>query len=256
MKNKQLIFGRQPLVEALKEQKRIDKILIYKDARGEVIDEIKAMAKEQQVFVQLVMEDVLEKTLFRNGARSQPNHQGVLAFLSLIDYYKIEDVLPQIYEKGEVPLILVLENITDVGNFGAIARSALCLGAHALVIPHAHFAQINHDAMKSSAGALTQVTVCREFSLRRAVEYLKYNGVQIYATHVDKGMDIASVDLKEPCAIILGAEDTGVSHELLEKCDARVIIPMSGGFDSLNVSVSTGIVLYEALRQRLPNKNR
>jgi 23S rRNA (guanosine2251-2'-O)-methyltransferase len=251
MKNTQIIFGRQPVLEAILAGKRMDKILIHRESKAEVIDQIKAAAKNNGIYVQLVADEVVERTLHRNQIRHEANHQGVLAYLSLIDYYKIEDVLPQLYEEGKNPLIIVLDGVTDVGNFGAIARSVLCLGAHAIIIPFTQTAPVNYDAIKASAGALNSVIVCREISLRRAVEFLKYNGIKIMATHLGNGTAVDEVNFTEPCAIIMGAEDTGVSRELLEKCDERIYVPMIEGFDSLNVSVTTGIVLYEAGRQRL-----
>ena len=145
-----------------------------------------------------------------------------MAWTALITYYQIEDVLPQIFENAEIPLILILDGITDVGNLGAIARSAWCMGAHALVVPHNHSAQINADAVKSSAGAILQINVCRTFSLRRAVEYLKYNGIKIFASHVESGIPAGLLNLREPSAIILGPEGEGVSKELLDKADQQI----------------------------------
>lgn len=253
MKNQQphfCIFGRQPILEAFKAGKRFDKILLLKNASGEEIKEIISAAKNTETPIQNVPKEKLESVAQKYSRHKTANHQGVIGFLSIISYYTLDDVLHHIYTKGETPLLLLLDGITDVGNFGAIARSAECLGAHALIIPAQGSAQINAEAMKTSAGALNNILVCREKNLSEAVSFIKTNGIRIYGTEMKNSSEITKADFTVPCAIVLGAEGTGVSKLLLSKCDECVRIPMTGKTESLNVSVSAGIVLYEVQRQR------
>ncbi len=252
MKEKEvkIIYGRQPILEALKADIKFDKLIISQDAKGEVITEIKKIAQANNMYVQVVQESTIQNILTKNRISKSVNHQSIIGFTAIIEYQKLEDILPHIYEKGETPLIVILDGVTDVGNFGAIVRSALCMGAHAVVTSFSNSAQINQIAMKASAGALNMIPICKEFSLRRAVEFLKYNGLQILATNVENGVYISNAKFTEPCAIIIGSEDHGVSAELLEKSHHKIHIPMTANFDSLNVSVSAGIILYEAMKQR------
>ncbi len=178
------------------------------------------------------------------------NHQGVMCWLSLIEYQSLEDLLPSIYEKSEVPLLLLLDGVTDVRNFGAIARSAEVFGAHAIVIPRKKSAQITPDAIKTSAGALLEIPVCRESSIIAAIEFLQQSGVQVYASDLKSRREMKELDLTVPCAMIIGAEDRGVSRSLLQVVDKTFLIPQAGKTDSLNVSVATGIMMYEAMSQR------
>jgi 23S rRNA (guanosine2251-2'-O)-methyltransferase len=181
---------------------------------------------------------------------TRKNHQGVLAWLSLIEFQNIENLLPMIFEKGEDPLIIALDGVSDVRNFGAIVRSADCLGAHGIVIPEKGSARITADAIKTSAGALHSFPVCREKSLVRSVEYLKQSGLKVIAATEKSGLAISMAPLRGPVVIILGAEDKGISRELLALADQSVKIPMTGNIASLNVSVAAGILLYETARQR------
>lgn len=244
------IFGRQPVLEAFRTGKRFDKILLLKNAVSDEIREIQRWAKETETPIQNVPKEKLENVARKYSKYKEANHQGVMGFLSMIEYYTLDDVLHHIYAKGETPLLLVLDGITDVGNFGAIARSAEGLGAHALVIPSQGAAQINAEAMKASAGALNKILVCREKSLVTAVKFLKANGIRIIGTGMKKAVDIAQADLSVPCAIVLGSEGDGISAEVMKLCDETVTIPMSGTTESLNVSVSAGIILYQVYKCR------
>lgn len=244
------IFGRQPILEAFKAEKRFDKILILKNAGGVEMSEIEKRAKETNCPVQRVPKEKLDGLVRKYSKFREANHQGVIGFLSLIDYHSVDDVIYQALSNGENPLLLILDRITDVGNFGAIARSAECLGAHALVIPVQGSAQINPEAMKTSAGALNKIFVCREKSLITAVKFMKASGLKIFGTESGEAKNISEVDFSVPCAIVLGAEDEGISKEVLNLCDEKISIPMSGTTASLNVSVSAGIVLYEAVKNR------
>jgi 23S rRNA (guanosine2251-2'-O)-methyltransferase len=244
------IFGRNPVLEAFKAGKRFDKILLLKNTTGDDIRSIQVFAKDTDTPLQNVPKEKLDAVAKKYAKFRDANHQGVIGFLSIIDYYSLDDVLHSVYAKGETPLLMILDGITDVGNFGAIARSAECLGAHAIVLPLQGSAQINAEAMKSSAGALNNILVCREKSLVTAVKYLKVNGIRIFGTEMKTSSEISKADFKVPCAIVMGAEGSGISSEILKLCDERVRIPMTGKTESLNVSVSAGIMLYEIMKQR------
>jgi len=237
------VFGRHPVIEAINSDKTIDKVLLQQDVAGEMAREIRKLCKEKFIPLQMVPKERLNR--FVRG-----NHQGVMCWISLIEYQKLADVLPAIYERSEVPMILLLDGITDVRNFGAIARSAEVLGAQAIVIPRKKSAQITPDAIKTSAGALLEIPVCREPSIIAAMEYLQQSGVQIFASDLKSRWEMKDVDFSVPCALVIGAEDRGVSRSLLNIVDKTFIIPQTGKTDSLNVSVATGIMLYEAMRQR------
>lgn len=238
-----IIFGRHPVLDAIAAGKTIDKVLLQTGTRGELEKEIRQLSKEHNFAVQFVPKERLSK--FVGG-----NHQGILAFISEVPFYKVEDVVPGIFEKGETPLILILEGVTDVRNFGAIARSAEVCGAHAIVIPTKGSAQINADAVKTSAGALLKIPVCKEPSLTRTIEYLQQCGLQVIASDLRASKKIFELDFTVPLAIIVGSEDEGVNRAILKMADHTFIIPQKGETDSFNVSVATGIMLYEATRQR------
>ncbi len=244
------VFGRKPILEAFKAGKRFDKILLLKSAAGEEVTEIYKLAQQTETPTQNVPKEKLEAVAKKYSKHRDADLQGVVGFLSIIDYYTIDDVLSSVYEKGQTPLFVILDGVTDVGNFGAIARSVECLGAHAIIVPSQGSAQINSQAMDSSAGALKRVLVCREKSLANAIDFLKTNGIRIYGTEMKNSSEIGKADFTVPCAIVMGAEGYGISKDILKQCDERVRIPMVGKTESLNVSVSTGIVLYEAVMQR------
>lgn len=239
-----------PILEAFKAGKRFDKILLLKNVFSDEIKEIQQLARQADTPLQSVPKEKLDAVAKKYSKFKEANHQGVIGFLSMIEYYTLDDVLHHTYAQGQTPLLLVLDGITDVGNFGAIARTAECMGVHALVIPAQGAAQINAEAMKASAGALNKVLVCREKSLLMAVKYLKANGVRIFGTDLKNSSIVSKADFTVPCAIVLGSEGEGISKEILAQCDERVRIPMTGTTESLNVSVSAGIVLYETAQQR------
>ena len=241
---KSIIYRRHPIVDAINSGSSIDKILLQKGIRGEFEKEIRHLSKSNNIPVQVVPKERLSK--FVKG-----NHQGIVGFLSSIKYYKLEDVLPMIYEKSETPLILLLDGITDIRNFGAIARSAEICGVHAIVIAQKGNAQINEEAIKTSAGALTRIPVCREKSLIGSMEYLELSGIQTYASDLNASKKVFELDWTQPAAVIIGSEGDGVSFPVLKKVNQNFIIPQVGTTDSFNVSVATGIILYEVLRQRL-----
>ncbi|MEE4256074.1 MAG: 23S rRNA (guanosine(2251)-2'-O)-methyltransferase RlmB [Bacteroidales bacterium] len=243
MKNDQMIFGIRPVLEALDAGKELDKILLQKGLRGELFHELMEKVRQYDVPLQLVPIDRLNRI-------TRKNHQGVIAFQSRISYHSIEQILPGIFEKGDTPLILVLDHVTDVRNFGAIARTAESAGVHAILIPSKGSAAINEDAMKTSAGALNIIPVCRADSLENTVKFLKNSGLKIVSSSEKGSVEHYDEKLDLPLAIIMGSEDTGVSANLLRISDSLVSIPQKGKIGSLNVSVAAGVLLYEVLRQR------
>ncbi|TAF43966.1 MAG: 23S rRNA (guanosine(2251)-2'-O)-methyltransferase RlmB [Sphingobacteriales bacterium] len=240
----QMIFGLRAVIEAIKDGKDIESLFIQRGLTGELYGELKGVLRSFDVPSQQVPIEKLNRITLKN-------HQGVIAFISPITYQKIEDIIPQIFENGEVPLILVLDGITDVRNFGAIVRTAECSGVHAIVVPKKNSAQINPDAVKTSAGALYKVPICRHDNLLGILRFLKDSGLQIIACTEKTDDLIYTADYTAPSAIIMGSEDEGISFELIRNSDYLTKIPMSGTIASLNVSVSAGIILYEAVRQRL-----
>ncbi|HKR05343.1 MAG TPA: 23S rRNA (guanosine(2251)-2'-O)-methyltransferase RlmB [Bacteroidia bacterium] len=238
-----LTYGIRPVIEAIQSGKEIERIFIQQGLNNSLINELKALLKKNNIIYQAVPAEKLNR-LTRN------NHQGVVCFISEVTYYKIEDVVPQIFEEGKIPLLVMLDRVTDVRNFGAIARTAECAGVDAIVIPSKGAAQINSDAIKTSAGALHRIKVCRENNLKEVIEYLKESGIAVIGCTEKTADTIYTADFSLPVAIIMGSEEDGISGEYLKRCDAKVKIPMAGKISSLNVSVAAGIVLFEAIRQR------
>ncbi|MEI6140008.1 MAG: 23S rRNA (guanosine(2251)-2'-O)-methyltransferase RlmB [Mariniphaga sp.] len=243
MEKSDYIFGMHTIIEAILSGKEIEKILIKKGLQGELYRELMDLVHQMQIPIQLVPIEKIDRV-------TRKNHQGVLAFISPIAYQNIEEIIPRLYEEGKNPLILILDEITDVRNFGAIARSAEVAGVDAIVIPEKGSAQINADAIKTSAGALHLIPVCRTKSLSMVVKYLKNSGLKIVAA-TDKGEKyLFDVAMKDPLAIILGSEDLGIEAGLLKVADEWAKIPQFGQIKSLNVSVAAGIMIFEAIRQR------
>lgn len=243
LKKKDLIFGIRTVIEAIKSGKDFDKIQVQRGTQSPLLKELLALTKETGIPVQFLP---MEK--FRVYAYK--NHQGVIAVLSPVTYQKIEDIIPQIYEKGKDPFILVLDEVSDVRNFGAISRTAECAGVHAIVIPDKGSAAINSDAIKASAGALYNIPICRVHNLMSAIDFMKESGLKLVAANEKSEEDYSSIDLSGPLAIVMGAEDKGVSYKILKLCDYAARIPILGSIESLNVSVATGILLYEVVKQR------
>lgn len=238
-----LIIGRKPLIEALKQAADIEKIFILKSATGEELGVIKNLARQLDITLSFVPSEKLDKF-------TQANHQGVVAIAGLIKYQPLQGVIDQVVDAGNVPLFVLLDGITDTRNLGAIARSAFSFGAQALIIPSSNNAAVTEEGIKTSAGALEKLPVCRVASVQQAIDTLKLNGIQIVATTLETPREISEVPLNEPIAIVMGAEDTGVSPYVLKTADHLVKIPMSDQFDSLNVSVAAGIMLYQTFIQR------
>lgn len=237
------IFGIRPVIEAIKAGKQIDRLLVRQGLQGSLYHELMIEVRNHNIVYQIV-------PLERIELLTRKNHQGVLAWLALIEYQSITNLLPMVFDKGEDPLILVLDGVSDVRNFGAIVRTADCMGAHAVVIPEKGSARITADAVKASAGALHSFPVCREKSIVKSVEFLKESGLKIVTASEKSAVNVSQAVLTGPSALILGSEDAGISRELLSLSDLQVKIPMTGQIASLNVSVAAGIFLFEIQRQR------
>lgn len=243
----QMVFGIRTIIEAIKSGKEIENLYLQRGLSGGIILELRALINEKEIGFQLVPIEKLNRL-------TPKNHQGAVAFISPISYDKIENIIPGIYERGEVPLILILDGITDVRNFGAIARTAECAGVHALIVPAKGSAQINPDAIKTSAGALYKIPVCRHDSLYKTAKFLQESGLQLVACTEKTNDFLYQPDYTAPTAIIMGSEESGISTDLIRISDHLAKIPMYGEIESLNVSVSAGILLYEAVRQKLSVK--
>ena len=241
---KDRIFGLRPVLEAIEAGKTIDKLMIQKGLQGELYHELLEKATEYGIPMQQVPLQKLNRLTGKN-------HQGVFAFISPIDFHKLEDVLPSIYEAGKNPLILILDRISDVRNFGAIARTAECTGVDVIIIPEKGSASVNEDAIKTSAGALYQIPVCKVKSLKETIKFLQLSGISITCASEKTSDTIYDMDFSLPTAIVMGSEDDGVSNELIRISDNLAKLPMYGEIGSLNVSVACGAFLYEVIRQRL-----
>jgi 23S rRNA (guanosine2251-2'-O)-methyltransferase len=241
--DKEMIYGIRAILEAIDAGKEIDKIFIGKDTNGDLMRQLFAALKDTTVPVQKVPVEKLNRL-------TRKNHQGAVAFISPVTYQHIYDIVPTLYESGKVPFIVVLDGVTDVRNFGAIARTCECAGVDAIVTQVRGSAQINSDAVKTSAGALLKIPVCRENNLTSTLKYLSESGLKIVAASEKSSTLYTDISLSEPVALVMGAEDTGVSNDLLRLCDQVVSIPVVGSIQSLNVSVAAGILLYETLRKR------
>jgi 23S rRNA (guanosine2251-2'-O)-methyltransferase len=237
------IFGLRPVIEAIRSGRQIDKILVKKGLKGELYHELLSLLREHELSYQAVPPERLDRV-------TRKNHQGIIAWLSAVEYQKIENILPAVYEAGRDPLILLLDGVSDVRNFGAIARSAECMGVDAIVIPEKKSARINADAVKTSAGALHNIAVVRVRSLKRTIENLKNSGLSIIAASEKSDTSLEQTDLKGPLALVMGGEDQGIEAGILALCDRHATISTSGVTSSLNVSVAAGICLYEINRQR------
>lgn len=237
------IFGLRAVIEAIKAGKQIDRLLIKQGLQGSLYHELMTEVKTHNIVYQIVPLERIELV-------TRKNHQGVLAWLSVIEFQYIANLLPMIYEKGDDPLIIALDGVSDVRNFGAIVRTAECLGAHGVVIPEKGSARITADAVKTSAGALHSFPVCREKSIVRSIEFLKDSGLKVICAAEKSGITASEAPLTGPAVLILGSEDKGISRELIALSDHQIKIPMTGAIGSLNVSVAAGILLYEIVRQR------
>lgn len=244
MKDSNLIYGIRPVIEAIKAGKELDKLFIQTGIKGEMVPELRKLITEYGIPYQYVPFEKLNRLV-------RGNHQGVACYVSAISYQPIEALLMSVYEKGETPLFIILDRITDVRNMGAIARSALCAGAHALIIPDRGGAPVNADAVKTSAGALNILPVHKSPNLKNTIEYLKSSGLKIVSVSEKGKINYFKSNLTGPLALIMGSEEDGVSGEYLSRSNEVVKIPMQGDISSLNVSVAAGIILFETVRQNM-----
>lgn len=243
MEEKDLIFGIRPVLEAIASGKDINKVLVQQGLSGELYHELRTALADRERLIQTVPLQKLNRI-------TRKNHQGVIAFISPVTYHNLEQLLPSIYERGDAPALLMLDRITDVRNFGAIARTAACMDTHGIIVPDKGAALITADAVKTSAGALMKIPVCREKLLKQSAFFLQQSGVKVLACSEKGATDIWNEDLTVPLCMIMGSEEDGISNDLMKKADGLVKIPITNQIASLNVSVAAGIVLYEMNRQR------
>jgi 23S rRNA (guanosine2251-2'-O)-methyltransferase len=244
----QIIYGVHAVLEAIKSGKELERIVMKKDFSGPALREVIKYCRDNQVPYQFVPVVRLDKITGKN-------HQGIIAYLSQISYQPIEAIVPQLFEEGQTPFLLVLDHITDVRNFGSIARTAECAGVHAIIIPDKGSALINADAIKTSSGALHTLNVCRVNQLTATLKYLKDSGIVLCAA-TEKGSELyTDIDFSKPTAIVIGSEGKGISPEVLRICHHHIRIPVLGQINSLNAAVATGIILYEKVRQQINSAN-
>lgn len=238
------IFGIRAVMEAVNAGRDIDRVYIRKGLSGPLAQELTELLRANRILTRYVPAEKLDKI-------TRKNHQGVIAILSAVPYYQLGNLVPQLFEDGVMPFIVILDGVTDVRNFGAIARTCECAGADAIVIPDHGSVSVGGDAVKTSAGALLHLPVCREHSVVGAVKYLKNSGFKVVAVSEKADINYTTASYTEPTALVMGAEDSGISDEVIRECDTLVSIPMFGSISSLNVSVAAGVLIYEVVRQRL-----
>jgi 23S rRNA (guanosine2251-2'-O)-methyltransferase len=243
MKETEMIFGTRAVIEALQAGKEVDKILMRRDLQNDLSRELFNIVKTTRIPIQRVPQEKLDRL-------TRKNHQGVIAFISAVSYQKLEDIVPFLYEEGKNPFIVLLDGVTDVRNFGAIARTCACAGADAIVIPARNSVSVNADAVKTSAGALLSLSVCKENSITDAIKYLKNCGYRVFAATEKAEKTYTQADYSGPTAIVLGGEDYGIASENLRICAEWVKIPLMGAIGSLNVSAAAAVLVYEVVRQR------
>ena len=244
MKENEMVFGIRAVIEAIQADKEIDKILVKRELQGDLSRELFEVLKGREIPVQRVPAERLDRL-------TRKNHQGVIAFIPAVSYQRLEDIIPFVYEQGKNPFIVLLDGITDVRNFGAIVRSAECAGVDVVIIPNKNSAKISSDALKTSAGALYHVPVCRVLNLKRVVRELKFQrGIRVYAATEKAEKFYTGADLTLPTAIIMGSEDKGIDEELINIATDCIKIPQKGQIESLNVSAAAAVLLFEVVRQR------
>jgi 23S rRNA (guanosine2251-2'-O)-methyltransferase len=240
---KDIIFGLRPVIEAVEAGTEIEKVFFKNGLQGDLFHSLLNMLKKNQIPFQFVPVEKLNRI-------SRINHQGVIAQISSISYQNLSQIIPALYENADTPFLLVLDNITDVRNFGAVSRTAECAGVDAILIPTKGGAMIGPDALKTSAGALHTIPVCRTDNLVESLEYLKNSGLRIAAATEKGGTTYHKADLGGPLALIMGSEDTGISGPVLAIADIKISIPIKGKIESLNVSSAAAVLVYEVIRQR------
>lgn len=244
MEQDNYIYGLRAIIEAVEAGKQIDKVLLKKDLQGELAGELLDVLRQYRILTMHVPVERINRI-------TRKNHQGALAILSAIEYSRVGIIVPELYELGRLPLMIALDGVTDVRNFGAIARTAECCGVDAIIIPERGSVSVGADAVKTSAGALLRMPVCRERNMASAIKFLRDNGYRAVAVSEKVEVNYTEIDYTVPTVFVMGAEDVGISAEVMRECDTMVSIPMFGQIQSLNVSVAAGIMMYEAVRQRL-----
>jgi len=239
-----LIAGIEAVTEAVGKGEALERIYLQNNISSPEIEQLKKVAFQFEIPVNKVPFEKLRTFNIEN-------HEGCIAIKSKIKYQNLQDVISFVVENGEIPLLLLLDGITDIRNIGALARTAYCCGVHAIVIPEKGVGALNEDAITTSAGALENIAICRVKSLHNAIDEMHLNGIKVFASEMTATENLFNVDLKEPAAIIMGSEDKGIQPSLYKMCDGKFKIPMQNSFESLNVSVAAGIILYEAMKQRL-----
>ena len=242
-KKSSLLVGRKAVTDALHSGKQLDRIYLDNKATGDAVNEIRKLAAKAAVPVNYVPAAKL-------NSFNVTDHEGAVALIAKIKYYELQQIISYVVEKGEAPLFLMLDGITDIRNIGGIARTALCCGVHAIIIPDKGVGALNEDAILTSAGALEIIPVCRVGSLMKAVDELHLNGITVFASEMTADKNVYDCDFNQPAAIVLGSEEKGIYPALMKICDEKIKIPMKGEFESLNVSVAAGMMLYEVMKQR------
>jgi len=243
-----MIFGVRPVMEAIDAGREVERIFLQRDINNPLARELRNMLTEQNIPFSLVPVEKLNRL-------TRKNHQGVVCFLGFVAYHKVENIVPSLFEKSEFPLLLLLDRVTDVRNFGAICRTAECTGVDAVIVPEKGGAMVNGDAVKASAGALNRIKICREYNLKNTIQYLKDSGFTVAGCTEKAPENCFNVNLNKPLCLIMGSEEDGISPEYLKRCDVLIKVPISGKTASLNVSVAAGMLLYEVTRQRLSDEN-
>ena len=235
------------MIDAMNEGKQLERIYLLSTMNSPETEELRQVAEKFGTPINKVPFEKLRNFNIEN-------HHGCIALKSKIQYQNLQDVISLIVDNGETPLLLMFDGITDIRNIGALARTAFCCGVHAIVIPEKGVGTLNEDAIATSAGALENIAVCRVKSLPNAIDELHLNGIKVFASEMKADTNVYDIDMKEPCAIIMGSEDKGIQPVLYKMCDNKFKIPMHKDFESLNVSVAAGIILYEAMKQRITSK--
>ncbi|MEZ5045530.1 MAG: 23S rRNA (guanosine(2251)-2'-O)-methyltransferase RlmB [Chitinophagaceae bacterium] len=242
--SKSLIYGRHPVLEALQSDKPIDRILMQHNASGDSIGDIVRLAKSKTIPIVRVPIEKLNATV-------RASHQGVIAYGAYVQFLPLQDIISHLYDQGKTPFLLLLDGITDVRNTGAIIRSAVCCGVDAIVFPEKNSAPLHEDMVKTSAGAMMQISFSREKNISSILDTIQMNGIKIMSSDLQATQKLDEINFNQPVCIVMGSEDKGISRSVQERCDETFIIPMAGNFDSFNVSVATGIICYEAMKKRM-----
>jgi len=238
-----LVAGRNAIMDAMREGRALDRIYINNKINNDSLKEIKSLASQNNIPINYVPAEKL-------NSFNVDSHEGFIALISKVHYQELQQVISWVVGKGEIPLFVILDGITDIRNIGGIARTAFCTGVQAIIIPDKGVGALNEDAILTSAGALEKLAVCRVNSLMKAIDELHLNGIKVLASEMTAEKNVFNMDFKEPAAIIMGSEEKGIYPALMKVCDEKFKIPMAGDFESLNVSVATGVILYEVMKQR------